>query len=98
MPAVASLAAAHKGRIKNIRSAVLRETKEEHNPGVVIISFEKEAVAYDREQVLKTGAAGMWVHHQHEDVIKLIDLMVHVHASFDLTFNPQETTWRTTWS
>ena len=55
-----SLAAAHKGKIKNIRSTTLRETKEQHNPQVVIINFEKEAMAYDRQQVLKTGSAGVY--------------------------------------
>ena len=60
MPYMPSLAAAHKGKIKNIRSTTLRETKEEHNPQVVIINFEKEAKAYDRQQVLKTGSAGMY--------------------------------------
>ena len=60
MPAAASLAAAHKGKIKNIRSTTLQETKEEHNPRVVIINFEKEAMEYDRHQVVKTGAAGMY--------------------------------------
>ena len=60
MPAAASLAAAHKGKIKNICRTTLRETKDEHNPWVVIISFEKEAMAYDRQQVLKTGAVGMY--------------------------------------
>ena len=60
MPAAASLATARKGKIKNICSTTLRETKEEHNPQVVIINFEKEAMAYDRQQVLKTGSAGMF--------------------------------------
>jgi len=44
MPAAASLAATHKGKIKNIRAAVLKETKEARNPGVVILSFEGESI------------------------------------------------------
>ncbi len=62
MPAAASLAAAHKGKVKNIRSAVLRETKEDRNPGVVIINFESETLAYDKKQVMKTGAAGIYMY------------------------------------
>ena len=58
MPAAASLAAAHKGKIGNIRMAALRETKEDRSAGVVIMNFEKQSVVYDRQQVSKTGAAG----------------------------------------
>lgn len=58
LPAAASLAAAHKGRIKNIRAATLRETKEERNPGVVILTFEEEAVKYDRQHRDQLGYTG----------------------------------------
>ena len=52
MPAAASLSAAHKGRIQNIRAATLRETKEERKPGVVkmkvfaTIKARKEHLGY----------------------------------------------------
>ncbi len=58
MPSVAFLAAAHKGRIKNIRATSLRETKEERNPGVVILTFESEALAYDKQQTQQLGHSG----------------------------------------
>ena len=42
LPAAASLAAAHEGRIKNIRATTLRETNEKRNPGVVILTLRKK--------------------------------------------------------
>ena len=59
MTSAASLAAAHKGRIKNIRASALRETKEERTPGVSILIFEKEALAYDKQQTQLFGDTGM---------------------------------------
>ena len=50
LPAAASLLAAHKGRIQNIRAATLRETKEERNLGVVILTFEDESRRYDQSE------------------------------------------------
>ena len=58
MPSAASLAAAHKGKIKNIRSTALKDLKEENCPGVVILKFESEAKAYDMEQTRKVGQTG----------------------------------------
>lgn len=58
MPSAASLAAAHKGKIKNIHSAVLRDMKEEKNSGIVILKFESETLAYDDEQKKKFGLTG----------------------------------------
>lgn len=58
LPSAASLAAAHKGKIKNIHSATLNELKEESNPGVVILKLETEALAYDKEQIRKFGRTG----------------------------------------
>lgn len=57
MPSAGSLAAAHKGKIKNIRSAVLRDMKEE-NSGIVILKFESETLAYDDEQKKRFGLTG----------------------------------------
>lgn len=58
LPAAASLAATHKGRIKNIRSAALRETKEERNPGFVILTFEDDAISYDKSNLQQLGYSG----------------------------------------
>lgn len=59
MPAAASLAATHKGKIKNIRAAVLKETKEARNPGVVILSFEGESIEYDKKCTDILGGPGV---------------------------------------
>lgn len=53
-----SLAAAHKGKVQNIRAAKLRETKEERNPGVVVIQFEHETLKYDHHQTKQFGSIG----------------------------------------
>lgn len=58
LPVAASLAAVHKGKIKNIRSAALRETKEERNPGFVILTFEGEAQNYDKSHQQQLGYLG----------------------------------------
>lgn len=52
-------AAAHKGRIKNIRVATLRDTKEERNPGIVILKFEEESLTYDRQNEDHLGHTGV---------------------------------------
>ena len=44
LPAAASHAAVHKGKLKNIREAILREIKEERNPGVVVLQVENETL------------------------------------------------------
>lgn len=59
MPAAASLAAAHKGKIKNIRASTLCETKESRNPGVVILTFEEETLLYDKQQNQEIGNPGI---------------------------------------
>ena len=62
MPAVASLAAslaaANKDKIKNIRATILHDKKEEKNPGVVIMNFESESLDYDKKQIDKSGSTG----------------------------------------
>lgn len=60
MPAAASLAAAHKGRIKNIRTTTLRDTKDERNPGVVILTFEDECLKYDKQNESQLGHTGIY--------------------------------------
>ena len=58
LPAAASLAAAHKGKVKNIRASTLRETRELRNPGVVILTFEEETLQYDKQQSEQVGPQG----------------------------------------
>ncbi len=58
LPSVASLAAAHKGKIKNIRAAALRESKEERKPGVVILNFEEQTLTFDKQQSSQLGTSG----------------------------------------
>ena len=77
MPAVASLAAAHKEKIKNIRATALRETKEERNPGVIILGFEDQALAYDKQQMKELGQSG---------TTKLCTALVHVINLLDVKF------------
>ena len=59
LPAAASLAATHKGRVKNIRASALHDTKDSRNPGVVILTFENEAFAYCKRQAEELGNPGM---------------------------------------
>lgn len=58
LPAAASLAAAHKGKVKNIRASTLRETKESRNPDIVILTFEEEILQYDKQQIEELGQPG----------------------------------------
>ena len=58
LPAAASLAAAHKGKVKNIRASTLRETRELRNPGFVILTFEEETLQYDKQQSEQVGPQG----------------------------------------
>ena len=58
LPAAASLAAAHKGKVKNIRASTLRETRVLRNPGVVIFTFEEETLQYDKQQSEQVGPQG----------------------------------------
>ena len=60
MPAVASLAAANKDKIKNIRTTILCDTKEEKKLGVVIMNFESETLNYDKKQIDRSGATGTY--------------------------------------
>jgi len=62
IPAAASLAATHKGKIKNIRAAMLKETKEERIPGVVILSFENDSVEYDKHGAEQFGSLGKYLY------------------------------------
>ena len=61
IPAVASLAAAHKRKIKNIRAAVLKDTKEERSLGAIVCSFEIESIEYDKQSTDVFGTLGMYV-------------------------------------
>lgn len=59
IPATATLAAAHKGRIGNIRAASLRESKDDKIPEVVIVTFETESVKFDEKQTEHCGSTGI---------------------------------------
>ena len=59
MPGAASLAAAHRGKIKNIRLSTLRDAQQNVDPRTCILDFEKESLAYDRQQRLSTGVEGI---------------------------------------
>ena len=58
----ASLAATHKGKVKNIQAAVLSETKEVRNPGVVIHYFENKTTEYDKQSKEQMDGPGMLIH------------------------------------
>ena len=53
MPAAASLAAAHKGRIKNIRLSTLRDSQQTSDFRSCILNFEREACQYDNSMKRK---------------------------------------------
>lgn len=76
LPAVASLAAAHKGRVKNIRSAALRESKDERNPGFVILTFEDAAIRFDKENVHQIGNSG--------ELLKQLHSNDSLHSAFNI--------------
>ena len=48
MPGAASAAAAHKGKVKNIRLTTLRDVRQTKDSRGVILDFEKESTAYDK--------------------------------------------------
>ena len=62
MPGAASLAATHRGKIKNIRLSTLRDASQNIDPRACILDFEKEAVAYDKKQKLTTKSEGKCMH------------------------------------
>ena len=58
LPATASLAATHKGKISNIRAAALKQGKEDTIAEAVIATFEDETLKYDRSQKDCHGTLG----------------------------------------
>ena len=52
MPGAASLAATHRGKIKNIRLSTLRDASQNLDQRSCILDFEKEAIAHDKKQKL----------------------------------------------
>ena len=52
MPGAASLAATHRGKIKNICLSTLRDASQNIDQRSCILDFEKEAIAYDKKQKL----------------------------------------------
>ncbi len=47
MPAALFLGASHRGKLKNLRLAALRESDNSKDPRACILEFEKEALSYD---------------------------------------------------
>lgn len=62
MPGAASLAATHRGKIKNIRLSTLRDAGQNVDPRACILDFEKESLAYDKKQKLNATNEGMMCH------------------------------------
>ena len=56
MPGAASLAASHKGRIKNLRLNTLRDTQQTTDYRSCILDFEREILQYD--QTMKQNVEG----------------------------------------
>lgn len=57
IPGAASLAATHRGRIKNLRLSTLRDSQQNADPRSSILDFEKETVAHDRAMKGKVEGA-----------------------------------------
>lgn len=60
MPGAASLAATHKGRIKNIRLSTLRDSQQTSDPRSYILNFEKDTISLDKS--MKDKAEGKIAH------------------------------------
>ena len=60
IPGAASLAATHRGSVKNLRLSTLRDSQQNVDPRSSILDFEKETVAHDR--AMKGKVEGTCVH------------------------------------
>ena len=58
MPGAASLAATHKGKVKNVRLNALRN--QHSDPRCCILNFEKETKQYDNSMKENIGVPGEW--------------------------------------
>ena len=54
MPGASSLAATHRGKIKNIRLSTLRGNENSADPHASILHFESNALAYDKTMKKET--------------------------------------------
>ena len=54
MPGASSLAATHRGKIKNIRLSTLRGDENSADPRASILHFENSALAYDKTMKKET--------------------------------------------
>ncbi len=54
MPAASFLGASHRGKLKNLRLAALRESDNSKDPRACILEFEKEALLYDDKMKKET--------------------------------------------
>ena len=50
IPGAASLAATHRGKVKNIRLTTLRDANQNMDHHTCILDFEKETIAFDKKQ------------------------------------------------
>ncbi len=48
IPGAASLAATHRGKVKNLRLSTLRDCHQNADPRSSILDFEREAIALDK--------------------------------------------------
>ena len=58
IPGAASLAATHRGKVKNIRLSTLRDASQNVDHRACILDFEKEAIAFDNTQKRQSSNGG----------------------------------------
>lgn len=67
MSAASSLAAAHRGKLKNLRKSTLWDNKLTHDPRAYILQFEKEALAHDTAMAKITNSGACKCVFKHTD-------------------------------
>lgn len=72
IPGVASLAAAHRGKVKNIRLSTIRDSNMTPDAKSCILNFEKKTVSYDRSMKLQAKGMYNYIH-----ASKLLSLATH---------------------
>lgn len=74
MPGASSLAATHRGKIKNIRLSTLRGDDNSMDPRASILQFEKTALAHDKTMKQETqGMQGTSNTHVHSSYSQQVD-------------------------
>lgn len=77
MPGAASLAATHRGKVKNIHLSTLRDNQMTQDPKSCILNFEKETEAYDATNKKETQCKRYCV-----AVTILLLMGMHVHIPY----------------